>query len=137
MCPESRKIRSIRKRVNSANHRLERARTGPKNRDRALWAALAISTFADVTGQDCYLDADPETILGDLLAGLMHWAVAQQRRKRMEPISFEHALDRARRHFDEEFEAEDTLKAAKRQRKHATYSRQEYKPRTAGSFAGA
>lgn len=107
MCPQSTKTRSIRRRVYLTIRRLERTRADPKNSDRALLAGLAVSTFADVTGQDWYFESDPETILGDLLADLMHWTVAQQQNgKRTEPIVFESALDRARHHFEEEVEEE-------------------------------
>jgi hypothetical protein len=66
---------------------------------------LAVATFASVTGQSGDVEVDPETVLGDLLAGLMHWCDVQKTRTSLEePISFESALERARDHYREECE---------------------------------
>jgi hypothetical protein len=82
-----------------------------------LWGAFALFNFADVTGQSKYAEADPETVLGDLLADLMHWCDAQASNVRREqPLDFESALARARNHyaqecadeFDELHRADDT-----------------------------
>lgn len=49
----------------------------PTNDDRAEWAELAIDTFAKATGMRSERnDEDDETILGDLLTDLRHWAAA-------------------------------------------------------------
>jgi hypothetical protein len=66
---------------------------------------LAVLTFASVTGQSGDVEVDPETVLGDLLAGLMHWCDVQKTSASLvEPISFESALERAWNHYREEFE---------------------------------
>lgn len=98
--------------IRKRNLRLIETHTDPSNADRALWGSLAILTFASVTGQSGDVGVDPETVLGDLLAGLMHWCDVQKASTRLvEPISFESALGRARNHYREEFEdaAEETL----------------------------
>ncbi len=44
----------------------------PRNTDRAQWAASAMAKFAAVTGLGEDLKTDPQTVLADLLADLMH-----------------------------------------------------------------
>ncbi|MFY9560429.1 MAG: hypothetical protein WAQ52_09365 [Terriglobales bacterium] len=75
----------------------------PCNADRALWGALAVVSFASVTGQSEDVQTDPETVLGDLLADLMHWCDVQKTSEsRIESIDFESALERASNHYTEE-----------------------------------
>ena len=95
--------RMLRNRIRSVNRRLAKTDADPYNVDRALWAALAVVSFASVTGQREDVQTDPETVLGDLLAGLMHWCDVQKTsERRIEPIDFESALERARNHYAEE-----------------------------------
>jgi hypothetical protein len=64
---------------------------------------LAVVSFASVTGMSADVQIDPETVLGDLLAGLMHWCDVQKTNpRRIEPVDFESALERARNHYNEE-----------------------------------
>jgi hypothetical protein len=85
------------------NRRLNEARADPRNADRALWGALAVVSFAGVTGQSQDVQTDPETVLGDLLGDLMHWCDAQKTSGGLEEsIDFESALERARNHYNEE-----------------------------------
>lgn len=96
-------IRKIRDRIRSVNHRLAKASADPSNADRALWASLAVVNFASVTGLSKDVQTDPETVLGDLLADLMHWCDVQQpSRGRIVLIDFESALKRAHNHYAEE-----------------------------------
>jgi hypothetical protein len=68
-----------------------------------LRAALAVVSFANVTGQREDVRTDPETVLGDLLASLMHWCDTQKVSDSLEEsIDFESALLRARNHYNEE-----------------------------------
>jgi hypothetical protein len=96
--------REIRNRIRSVNRRLDKTRADPRNADRALWGALAVVSFASVTGLSGDVQIDPETVLGDLLAGLMmHWCDVQKTNDcRIEPIDFESALKRARNHYNED-----------------------------------
>jgi len=93
----------ITERTHSVNRRLSKTRANPRNADRALWGALAVVTFADITGQSQDAQADPDTVLGDLLADLMHWCDAQKTTGGLkEAIDFESTLERARNHYNEE-----------------------------------
>ena len=75
----------------------------PRNADRAQWAASAMTKFATVTGLREDLQADPETVLADLLADLMHWCDAQTADPYVEEaVDFKSALARARGHYQEE-----------------------------------
>ena len=75
----------------------------PRNADRARWGASAIANFASVTGRKVDLRVDPETLLGDLLADLMHWCDGQGASEQFaEPMDFESALEQARSHYSEE-----------------------------------
>jgi len=95
--------RKIRNRIRVVNRRLAKADADPRNADRALWGELAVVSFASVTGQRPDVYIDPETVLGDLLADLMHWCDIQKTSdSRIESIDFESALKRARNHYDEE-----------------------------------
>jgi hypothetical protein len=96
-------VRKLRDRIRRVNRRLDETHADPRNADRALWGALAAVTFASVTGQIEYVETDPETVLGDLLADLMHWCDAQKSNVlREQSIDFESALARARNHYREE-----------------------------------
>ncbi len=93
----------IRNRVRNVSRRLAKDDAGPRNADRALWGALAMVTFADVTGLSEDLQVDPETALGDLLADLMHWCDVHKANKGLTGwVDFESALRRARAHYGEE-----------------------------------
>jgi hypothetical protein len=97
------KIRELTNRIRRANRLLTESHADPCNADRALWGSLALVTFASVTGQSADVECDPETVLGDLLAGLMHWCDVQKTSSELEEsIDFESALDRARNHYTEE-----------------------------------
>jgi hypothetical protein len=100
-------IRKLTSRIRRANRLLIESHADPRNADRALWGSLAVLSFASVTGQGADVEVDPETVLGDLLAGLMHWCDVQKTRARLEePIEFESALKRARNHYGEECDDE-------------------------------
>jgi len=93
----------IRNRIRSVNRRLAKTNADPSNADRSLWGALAVVSFASVTGLSGDAQIDPETVLGDLLADLMHWCDVQKTNdSRAESIDFESALERARDHYSEE-----------------------------------
>jgi hypothetical protein len=95
--------REIRNRIRSVNRRLDKTHADPRNADRALWGALAVVSFASVTGLSADVQIDPETVLGDLLAALMYWCDVQKTDIcRIESIDFESALERARNHYTEE-----------------------------------
>jgi hypothetical protein len=99
-------IRKLTERIREKNRRLIEAHADPSNADRALWGSLAVAIFGSVTGQSGDVEVDPETVLGDLLAGLMHWCDVQKTNTSLEEsISFESALKRARNHYREECEA--------------------------------
>jgi len=100
-------IRNLTNRIVEANRRLLETHSDPRNEDRALWGSLAVLSFANVTGLGEDVEVDPETVLGDLLAGLMHWCDVQKTNPaRVEPIEFESALERARNHYREECDDE-------------------------------
>lgn len=68
-----------------------------------MWGASAMVSFARNAGQGIDLRIDPETVLCDLLADLMHWCDLQKSVDHyMEPVDFESALGRARRHYGAE-----------------------------------
>lgn len=97
------RIRRLTEQIRKKNRRLIETHRDPNNADRALWGSLAVLTFASVTGQAVDLEVDPETVLSDLLAGLMHWCDVQETSVSLvESISFESALDRAWNHYTEE-----------------------------------
>jgi hypothetical protein len=101
------KIRELADSIRKANRLLLESHADPRNADRALWGSLAVLSFASVTGQSADVEVDPETVLGDLLAGLMHWCDVQKIRAGLEePIEFESALRRARNHYREECDDE-------------------------------
>ena len=83
-----------------ARHHLARNDGDPSNADRATWGSVAMVSFARAAGQDVDLRLDPETVLCDLLADLMHWCDLQRPLGHVtEPVDFESALGRARRHY--------------------------------------
>lgn len=97
------RVRELTSRIRRANRLLIKSHSDPCNADRALWGSLAVVTFASVTGQSGDVEVDPETVLGDLLAGLMHWCDVQKTNRGLEEsIDFESALKRARNHYEEE-----------------------------------
>ena len=82
----------------------------PRNADRAQWAASALANFAAVTGLGEDLRADPETVLADLLADLMHWCDALGTNPHLEEaVDFQSALGRARGHYQEELATEESV----------------------------
>lgn len=70
--------------------------TFPLNSDRSSWAAGALATHAEITGNG---GEDEATQLSDLLANLRHWAVANG-------VDFEDTCEGSRNVFDEETEEE-------------------------------
>lgn len=93
----------ITERISMLNRRLSETGAEPSNADRALWGAWALVGFADATGQRQDVQADPETVLSDLLCDLMHWCDDQKTSGGLEEsIDFESALDRARNYYNEE-----------------------------------
>ena len=72
----------------------------PRNADRSNWAGSVVAQFAKATGIRHDLPSDPETVLADLLADLMHWCDAQKTSSRLEEnVDFDSALIRARTHY--------------------------------------
>jgi hypothetical protein len=89
--------------MQSVNRGLARNDGRPRNADRSLWGELAVVSFARATGLGGDLDLDPETVLCDLLADLMHWCDSLKAKGfRVEPVEFESALRRARAHYAQE-----------------------------------
>jgi len=88
------------KAIRTRSRYLTKNNAGPRNADRAQWGALAMANFAAVTGLRGDLKTDPETVLGDLLADLMHWCDVRKVSDCLaESIDFESALRRARDHY--------------------------------------
>lgn len=105
-------VRKIKNQIRTVNSSLEKANADPCNEDRALWALLAVVSFAGVVGLAEDVATDPETILGDLLADLMHWCDVQQMSStRQEPINFDAALARGRNHYGEEYAEEHHMES--------------------------
>lgn len=85
------------------NQRLIETGADPSNVDRALLGALAVAHFAGATSRVEDMHTDPETVLSDLLADLMHWCDLQRSAGRVrELIAFDSALERARDYYIEE-----------------------------------
>ena len=85
-----------------------RRSSGPmefRNAERARFGAGAIAHFAQATDQMPDLREDPDTVLTDLLADLMHWCKARRVRSGQRSPRFLEALRWARRHFVEETRA--------------------------------
>lgn len=97
----------IRARIRAVNHRLNETGADPSNADRALWGALAVAHFASTASRAEDTHADPETMLSDLLADLMHWCDLQRSSSRLEEgIRFDSALERAMDYYNEEVSLE-------------------------------
>jgi hypothetical protein len=71
----------------------------PSNRTRAALGANALRRFAEAVGAVDDLRSEPETVLTDLLADLMHWCRPRRRNYGTGTIVFESALSLARRHY--------------------------------------
>jgi hypothetical protein len=96
-------ILRIRGQVRRMTHRLNKTGTDPSNADRALWGALVVAHFASATNRAEDVQTDPETVLSDLLADLMHWCDAQRSNGELrESIGFDSALERASDYYEEE-----------------------------------
>jgi hypothetical protein len=96
-------ILRVRSQIRSVNRRLAMGNVAPCNADRALWGELAVVSFASVTGLGEDVRSDPETVLSDLLADLMHWCDARETRTCVSgPVDYESALERAREHYSKE-----------------------------------
>ncbi len=96
-------IRGVRAQILRMNHRLRETGADPSNDDRALFGALVVAYFAAATARVEDMHADPETMLSDLLADLMHWCDLQRAAgNAYEPIGFDSALERAREYYMEE-----------------------------------
>ena len=94
-------------RIRSVNRRLAKNNAGPRNADRSSWGELAVVSFASVTGLSGDVELDPETVLCDLLADLMHWCDAPKAKgSRAQPVDFESALQLAREHYAQELVGE-------------------------------
>ena len=85
--------------IHAVQRRLKTKGGEMTNADRVLWGELALSSFASESGQSDDLTTDPETVLGDLLADLMHFCDARG-------TDFDSALERGRNHHSEEIEEE-------------------------------
>jgi hypothetical protein len=92
----------ISEQIRSVNRRLSETQADPRNSDRALWGAMAVLSFAGITGQSQDVQTEPETVLSDLLGDLMHWCNVQKTSSLEQPIDFESALERARNYYNEE-----------------------------------
>jgi hypothetical protein len=76
------------------------------NEQRALWGQYTVTAFANESGQlGEDLKDDPETVVGDLIADLMHYCDTRD-------VDFEEALRRGRNHHDEEIIEEREAKEA-------------------------
>jgi hypothetical protein len=83
--------------------RLNETGAYPSNADRALWGALVVTHFASVTSRPKSLHTEPETVLADLLADLMHWCDVQRSNSELhEAIGFDSALEQAKDYYNEE-----------------------------------
>ena len=72
----------------------------PTNADRAEWAEKAIKVFAVEVGEDSDLEADPETVLSDLIGDLMHYCDIRK-------VDWYEALRRGTNYHSEEVEEEE------------------------------
>lgn len=70
-------------------------RVTPRNSDRVVWGASALISFAQLLNTGADLATEPQIVLVDLLADLMHWCDVEE-------IDFEHVVERARCHYIEE-----------------------------------
>jgi hypothetical protein len=100
-------MRKIRAHIRRVNHRLSEKGADSTNADRALWGALAVAHFAGETGRAEDMRTDPETVIADLLADLMHWCDVQRSdSESLDAIGFDSALERARNYYEEEVSEE-------------------------------
>ena len=75
----------------------------PKNEDRAKWGDSAICSFAKAANLSGDLAHDPQTVLCDLLADLMHWCDSRVSHSKLQcEVGFDSALRRARLHYGKE-----------------------------------
>jgi len=96
-------MRKIRAQIRRSNRQLSETGADPSRADWALWGELAIALFASETGRPGEIHSDPETVLSDLLADLMHWCDAGRSDPELhEEIRFDSALERARDYYSEE-----------------------------------
>jgi hypothetical protein len=96
-------IRKIRAQILLMNQRLSETGTDPSNADRAMLGALALAHFAGATSRVEDIHTDPETVLSDLLADIMHWCDLQRSASEAHgSIGFDSALERARDYYMEE-----------------------------------
>ena len=66
----------------------------PTNKDRAVWAGKGLTEFCRQVYSKTSSE-EPETLLSDFLADVMHWADEHK-------VDFEVALERARYNYEEE-----------------------------------
>lgn len=98
-----RKNLKAKKQTQGAGRRPAGTNEKPRNADRAAWGGRSVAAFAAATGLRADLGSDPETVLGDLLADLMHWCDARAPSGRLTQfVDFESALKRARDHYGNE-----------------------------------
>lgn len=72
----------------------------PTNEDRAEWAHAAVEAFADLAYNDGIEAEELETILGDLLCDLRHWAAGHK-------INFTKAVEGSEYDFNYEVDEEN------------------------------
>lgn len=102
-----RAIPKIRAQIRRMNNRLSETGADPSNVDRALLGALTVAHFASVTSRVENMHTDPETVVSDLLADIMHWCDLQRPTGELqESIGFDSALQRARDYYMEECSGE-------------------------------
>jgi hypothetical protein len=95
---------TLMQKIHAVQRRLRTQAGEMTNADRVLWGELALTSFAKKSGQEDDLTADPETVLGDLLADLMHFCDSRK-------TDFDSALERGRNHHREEIEEEEQAAA--------------------------
>jgi hypothetical protein len=100
-------IRRIRAQIRRGGYRLNETGADPSAADWALWGALTAAYFASVTSRAEDMHTDPETVLSDLLADLMHWCDVRRTGPQLhEAVVFNSALERARDYYNEELSDE-------------------------------
>jgi hypothetical protein len=96
-------VRKIRAQIRRMNHRLKKSEADSSNADRARCGALAIADFASATNRAADMRTDPETVLSDLLADVMHWCDTRRSGSELgDAVRFYSALERAKEYYDEE-----------------------------------
>jgi hypothetical protein len=86
----------------TGRRRITTKRRDPNNAGRAALAGQALAAFAELTDSKADLRADPQAVLVDLLADLMHLTEPGRSPTGAQTMSFEPALKVARRHYREE-----------------------------------